>query len=83
MANIFLKNKEHAKYINADLLEKYYPVGGVRIEDCILVTEDGYENMTWAPKGEDACEIIRQSYARKEAAIHQAELDNLCTRIHP
>jgi Xaa-Pro dipeptidase len=42
------------------LLEKYYPVGGVRIEDDLLVTEDGYENLTTAPKGEKALKIINE-----------------------
>lgn len=30
----------------------------MRIEDCILVTEDGYDNITTAPKGEEALKII-------------------------
>lgn len=54
----FLSDPAHAKYINRELLEKYYPVGGVRIEDCILVTKDGYEDLTSAPKGEEALRII-------------------------
>ncbi|KAL1963628.1 hypothetical protein VTN77DRAFT_7949 [Rasamsonia byssochlamydoides] len=48
-----------AKFIDFDVAEKYIPVGGVRIEDDILVTADGYENLTTAPKGEKALEIIR------------------------
>lgn len=48
------------KLINKDLLGKYYPVGGVRIEDDILVTEDGYENLTTAPKGDEALTIINE-----------------------
>jgi Xaa-Pro dipeptidase len=39
-------------------LDKYYDVGGVRIEDDILVTGDGYENLTTTPKGEEALRII-------------------------
>jgi Xaa-Pro dipeptidase len=41
-------------------LEKYYPVGGVRIEDDILVTKHGYENLTTAPKGEEALKLINE-----------------------
>lgn len=40
------------------MLEKYYGVGGIRIEDDILVTELGYENLTLAPKGEELLKII-------------------------
>ncbi|EGR48826.1 uncharacterized protein TRIREDRAFT_61765, partial [Trichoderma reesei QM6a] len=54
----FLNNPTHAKFIDKDVLEGYYSVGGVRIEDDILVTEDGYENLTPAPKGEEMIRII-------------------------
>lgn len=57
----FLDNPMHAKYINKKVLEKYYDVGGVRIEDCILVTEDGYENLTTAPRGEEMMRILNSS----------------------
>jgi len=40
------------------VLEHYYDLGGVRIEDCILVTEDGYENLTTVPKGDDMLKLI-------------------------
>ncbi|KAK4079124.1 hypothetical protein Trihar35433_229 [Trichoderma harzianum] len=46
----YLENPEHSKYIDADVLAKYWDVGGVRIEDNILVTETGYENLTTAIK---------------------------------
>ncbi|KAL2863696.1 aminopeptidase P family protein [Aspergillus lucknowensis] len=49
-----------AKYINFEQAERYIPVGGVRIEDDLLVTRTGYENLTTAPKGEAMWEIIRR-----------------------
>ena len=55
---VFLSNSAHARFINKKLLEKYYPVGGVRIEDCVLVTKDGHEDLTTAPKGDEMLEII-------------------------
>ncbi|PGH28189.1 hypothetical protein AJ80_00079 [Polytolypa hystricis UAMH7299] len=47
--------------IDMDVVERYIPVGGVRIEDDILVTKDGYENLTTAPKGAAMLEVIRQA----------------------
>lgn len=49
-----------AKHIDFDVVARYMSVGGVRIEDDILVTPDGYENLTTAPKGDKALEIIRE-----------------------
>ena len=48
-----------AKYINFEKAEHYIPIGGVRIEDDLLVTGTGYENLTTAPKGEEMFEILR------------------------
>lgn len=50
-----------AKYIDFDVAEKYVPIGGVRIEDDILVTATGHENLTTAPKGDEMLAIIRRS----------------------
>lgn len=54
-----------AQFIDFDVVERYIPIGGVRIEDDILVTAEGYENLTTAPKGEKALEIIRKSNRRR------------------
>jgi hypothetical protein len=36
--NVYLPSPEHSRYINQDVLKRYIPVGGVRIEDDILVS---------------------------------------------
>ncbi|KAK3369609.1 putative Xaa-Pro aminopeptidase [Lasiosphaeria ovina] len=46
----FLKDPKHSKYIDADVLDKYWDVGGVRIEDNIVITKTGSENLTLAIK---------------------------------
>ncbi|KAI9276796.1 peptidase M24, structural domain-containing protein [Phascolomyces articulosus] len=50
MIDPVVKAEETKKYINVDILNKYKSVGGVRIEDNLVVTEDGYVNLTTAPK---------------------------------
>lgn len=39
-----------AEYIDKDVLARYWEVGGVRIEDNIHITTEGYENLTDTPK---------------------------------
>ncbi|KAE8150896.1 peptidase M24, structural domain-containing protein [Aspergillus avenaceus] len=60
LALLNARKQPAAKYINFEEAEKYIPIGGVRIEDDILVTAEGYENLTTAPKGEEMLEIIRR-----------------------
>ena len=57
--NVYLSDPKHRKFINMEALERYMPVGGVRIEDDILITKDGYENLTPAVKGEEMLAVIR------------------------
>ncbi|TGJ79220.1 hypothetical protein E0Z10_g9534 [Xylaria hypoxylon] len=54
----FLRSDQHKNYINQVVLDRYWEVGGVRIEDCILITETAYENLTTAPKGEELLRIL-------------------------
>ncbi|KAH8898276.1 putative Xaa-Pro aminopeptidase [Thozetella sp. PMI_491] len=46
----YLKDPEHSKYINKEILDKYWDVGGVRIEDNLVITKDGSDNLTTAVK---------------------------------
>lgn len=57
----FLKDPEHSKYIDADVLEKYWDVGGVRIEDNLVITKDGSENLTTVVKDPEEMERIISS----------------------
>lgn len=54
----FLKDPNHSKFIDAQVLERYWDVGGVRIEDNIVVTKIGSENLTTAIKDPDEMEQL-------------------------
>lgn len=45
-----LENAEYVRYLNKDQLEKMYDFGGIRIEDNIVITKDGNEDLTNVPK---------------------------------
>jgi Xaa-Pro dipeptidase len=67
LANFYLNDPAHLRFINTDVLEQYMHVGGVRIEDDILVTGTGYENLTVAKKGDAMLELIREGAVGKRA----------------
>ncbi|DAA74441.1 TPA_exp: putative Xaa-Pro aminopeptidase (Aminoacylproline aminopeptidase) (Prolidase) [Trichophyton benhamiae CBS 112371] len=46
------------RFVNFDVVERYVDVGGVRIEDDVLVTKDGNKNLTDAPKGKEMLDLI-------------------------
>ncbi|KAI4094640.1 MAG: hypothetical protein LQ344_002111 [Seirophora lacunosa] len=54
----YLKDERTKRFIDDEVLDRFWDVGGVRIEDDVLVTKDGYENLTTAPKGIEEMERI-------------------------
>lgn len=45
-----LLNPEISPYLNAEKIEYYKDVGGVRLEDDIVITKDGYELLSSLPR---------------------------------
>src|SRR5699024_994126 len=50
-----------AAFLNKEKIEQIYNSGGIRIEDNIIVTEDGCENLTNVPKERDEIEKVMGS----------------------
>ncbi|OBZ86136.1 putative Xaa-Pro aminopeptidase pepP [Choanephora cucurbitarum] len=54
-----LNDPVSGQFINKEILDKYKCVGGVRIEDNILITPEGYINLTTVPKEIDEIEALK------------------------
>jgi len=61
-----LRDPQRAKFVNTTELAKYRGSGGCRLEDDVLVTEKGVENLTVLPTSiEDIEEVMRAAKTRK------------------
>lgn len=56
--------KKFGKYVNWKKVDQYLSVGGVRIEDDILVTKTGHTNLTRVPKSIGEIEKVMRSQGR-------------------
>ena len=45
-----LEDEDKKKFLNREKIENFFNFGGIRIEDNLIITDDGYENMTDVPK---------------------------------
>lgn len=45
-----LEKEEKARFLNKEKVESLFNFGGIRIEDNLVITEEGYENLTDVPK---------------------------------
>lgn len=52
----YLKDEKTKDFIDEKVLDKYWDVGGVRLEDDVLITKDGWENLTGIGKGVEEVE---------------------------
>jgi Xaa-Pro dipeptidase len=53
-----LEDDKMSKFLNENKLKEMFDFGGVRIEDNLIITEDGYENLTDVPKERDEIEKV-------------------------
>lgn len=56
-----LKNPEQAKFLNAEKLNSMRNFGGVRIEDDVVITATGCENLTCVESDVDKIEALMRS----------------------
>lgn len=67
----YFKNPDQNKYINKEVLDKYMAVGGVRIEDDVLITATGYENLTKITSDPDeVAAIVKKGIEKGRSFFH-------------
>jgi len=52
------KDPVQSAFLNTDVIDQYRGLGGVRLEDDIIVTKDGMENMTNCPRTIEDIEAV-------------------------
>lgn len=65
------KNPDQSKYIDLDVVKKYMYVGGVRIEDDLLITKTGCENLTTITSDPDEISaLVKKGLAKGREGFH-------------
>lgn len=66
-----LKDESKLKYINKDVLDKYWYIGGVRIEDDLLITKTGFTNLTSITSDpNEISKIVKAGLAKGKDGFH-------------
>lgn len=50
-----------SKYLNKEKIDEYKEVGGVRLEDDVLITKDGIEMLSFLPRTIEDVEGVLQN----------------------
>lgn len=53
-----LENSDYKNFLNKPYIERLYQFGGIRIEDNILITENGFDNLTTVAKTREQIEQV-------------------------
>jgi Xaa-Pro dipeptidase len=58
--DLWTSNPDYKQYFDMERINHYRVIGGVRIEDTVVITSSGYENFTIVPKEIEDIEAIMQ-----------------------